>query len=85
MRDMALKKNKCYRSIEFLAASVEINRIYYNFLRKHSSLDGKTPAFAAGIFYPFRNWENLLRFAHRLYRKKMIKQKKYKQSSFKDF
>lgn len=85
MRDLAVKKNKCYRSVEFLGASVEINRLYYNFLRKHKSLDGKTPAVAAGISYPFKSWEDLLKFAHRLQRKSLIKNKKTKQTSFKDY
>jgi len=35
-------------------------RLYYNFLRKHQALDGKTPAQASGINVP-NNWKGLLR------------------------
>lgn len=85
IRGMAVKKALCFRSLDFLSASVEVNRIYYNFLRKHSSLDRKTPAVAAGIFYPFRDWEDLLKYAYRLHRRSLLKQNKFKQTSFKDY
>jgi putative transposase len=33
---------------------------YYNFLRPHESLNGKTPAEAAKIKYPYKNWEDII-------------------------
>jgi hypothetical protein len=35
--------------------------VHYNYLRPHESLDGKTPAEAAGISYPYKNWNELSR------------------------
>lgn len=34
--------------------------VYYNFLRPHDALDGKTPAEAAGIDYPFKGWTDVV-------------------------
>jgi hypothetical protein len=34
---------------------------YYNYLRPHESLDNKTPAEVAGISYPHRNWDDVIR------------------------
>jgi putative transposase len=33
---------------------------YYNYLRPHESLDGKTPAEVAGFKYPYRNWQDIV-------------------------
>lgn len=35
--------------------------VHYDFFRPHMALGGKTPAEAAGIRFPFRNWEGLVR------------------------
>ena len=35
--------------------------VYYNYLRPHESLENKTPAQAAGISYPYRNWGDIIR------------------------
>lgn len=35
--------------------------IHYNFFRPHESLKGKTPAKIAGIAFPFKNWEDVVR------------------------
>jgi len=35
--------------------------VYYNFLRPHESLKGKTPAEVAGIKFPYRNWADILK------------------------
>lgn len=35
--------------------------IHYNFFRPHESLKGKTPSQKAGIIFPFKNWEDVLR------------------------
>jgi putative transposase len=41
---------------------IPMNQIYYNFIRPHSSLKGKTPAEVAGIGVEGRNkWEELLK------------------------
>lgn len=34
---------------------------YYNYLRPHESLDNKTPAEVAGITYPYKNWDDVIR------------------------
>ena len=34
--------------------------LYYNYLRPHESLKGKTPAQMAGIKYPYRNWQDIV-------------------------
>ena len=34
--------------------------IWYNFLRPHDALDGKTPAQEAGIEYPFKSWGDVI-------------------------
>jgi putative transposase len=35
--------------------------VHYNYLRPHESLVGKTPAEAAGVAYPYKNWNELSR------------------------
>jgi putative transposase len=41
---------------------IPMNQIYYNFIRPHSALDGKTPAEAAGVGIVWENkWEGLLK------------------------
>lgn len=34
--------------------------LHYNYLRPHEALKGKTPAEAAGIKYPYRNWQEIV-------------------------
>lgn len=34
---------------------------YYNYMRPHEALENKTPAEAAGIHYPYKNWNELIR------------------------
>jgi putative transposase len=34
---------------------------YYNYLRPHETLENKTPAEVAGINYPYKNWDELIR------------------------
>jgi len=55
---------------------IEGNRIYYNYLRPHQSLEGKTPAEKAGIDLQLEGnkWEDLIRRAKRS--PKVIKEKK---------
>jgi hypothetical protein len=33
--------------------------VHYNYFRPHMSLDGKTPAEASGINFPFHNWKDV--------------------------
>jgi transposase-like protein len=33
---------------------------YYNYIRPHESLDNKTPAEAAGVAYPYKNWADII-------------------------
>jgi putative transposase len=35
--------------------------IHYNFFRPHESLKNKTPGRVAGIYFPFENWEDVVR------------------------
>jgi putative transposase len=35
--------------------------VFYNFLRPHEALRGKTPAEKAGVKFPFRNWVDIVR------------------------
>ncbi len=35
---------------------------YYNFIRPHRSLKDRTPAEAAGIEYPYKNWSQIIRY-----------------------
>jgi len=37
---------------------------YYNYMRPHETLDGKTPAEEAKIDYPYKTWADVIRFAH---------------------
>jgi putative transposase len=34
--------------------------LYYNYLRPHESLGGKTPAQIAGVKYPYSNWQDIV-------------------------
>jgi hypothetical protein len=34
---------------------------YYNFLRPHESLNDRTPAEAAGIDFPYKSWQDIIR------------------------
>jgi len=35
--------------------------VHYNYLRPHSALDDKTPAEAAGVDFPYKNWADITR------------------------
>jgi putative transposase len=34
--------------------------LYYNYLRPHESLEGKTPAQVAGVKFPYHNWQDIV-------------------------
>jgi len=34
--------------------------LYYNYLRPHESLRGRTPSQVAGVKYPYRNWQDIV-------------------------
>ena len=34
--------------------------LYYNYLRPHESLRGRTPAQVGGVKYPYRNWQDIV-------------------------
>lgn len=66
MRNGKIKKRLTFQRIELLKAAANLTRIWYNFLKGHSKLDGKTPAQASGITIPFDDWEDLLKYANYL-------------------
>jgi putative transposase len=60
------ERSKVMRSIKKTdSAFIEGQRIYYNYLRPHTSLDGKTPAEAAGIDLGLQGnrWEAIIKKA----------------------
>jgi hypothetical protein len=40
--------------------ALDVHFWHYNFMRGHGSLDGATPAMAAGVVGGYLNWESLL-------------------------
>ena len=35
--------------------------VHYNFFRPHEALKGRTPAWAAGVRFPYANWADVVR------------------------
>ncbi len=64
MRNGRVRKNKTFITPKMLYSSVNLYRLHYNFLSPHSSLNGLTPAQAAGVTIPFTDWKDLIRYAH---------------------
>lgn len=61
------ERSKVMRAIKNTdSAFIEGQRIYYNYLRPHSALEGKTPAQAAGIELRLEGnkWEAIIKKAH---------------------
>ncbi len=57
-------RTKVMRGLKNLESAIEFTKgfeAYYNYLRPHESLDNKTPAESAGIQYPYKNWDDLIR------------------------
>ena len=60
------ERSKVMRAIKKTdSAFIEGQRIYYDYLRPHTALEGKTPAQAAGIELdlPTNRWEGLIKKA----------------------
>jgi hypothetical protein len=49
------------KNIETAKDFIEGWLVHYNYLRPHTSLDDKTPAEAADIDYPYKNWADITR------------------------
>ena len=52
------------RGLKSLETAIDFTQgwlAHYNFLRPHESLDDRTPAQEAGIIYPYRNWQDIIR------------------------
>lgn len=52
------------KSIDTAIQFIDGYLAYYNFLRPHESLDGKTPAESAQIDYTAKSWSDVIRTAH---------------------
>ncbi|MFC2004968.1 transposase [Chloroflexota bacterium] len=55
------KVMKAFRDIDTLIQFTDGFLVYYNYLKPHHSLKGKTPAEVAGIDYPHKNWQDIIR------------------------
>jgi len=54
------KVMKAFRDIETLNTFTQGFLVYYNFLKPHESLDGKTPAEKAKVRYPVKTWADVV-------------------------
>lgn len=52
--------NAFSKKLENLEAAMALHFFHYNFMRGHQSLDGATPAMAAGISQSFWSWQQFL-------------------------
>lgn len=48
------------KKMETAQRFLEAYRVYYNHMRPHESLGGKTPGEVAGIKFPFANWKEVI-------------------------
>ena len=55
------KVMKAFRNVDTLIQFTDGFLVYYNYLRPHESLTGKTPAEAAGVDYDAKNWQAVCR------------------------
>ncbi|MFC2031837.1 transposase [Chloroflexota bacterium] len=55
------KVMKAFRNVDTLIQFTDGFLVYYNYLRPHESLKGKTPAEAAGIAYDVKSWQDVCR------------------------
>jgi len=57
-------RTKVMRGLKNIESAIEFTQgwlAHYNYLRPHDALHGKTPAEVAGIDYPYKNWDALIR------------------------
>jgi len=59
----AIPKGSCSYSITHLQSLIELKRLHYNFLQKHSFFRNQTPAEIVGIDLPVETWSDLFRVA----------------------
>ena len=55
------KVMKSFKNMDTLLSFTDGYLVYYNFLKPHEALKGKTPAEAAKIDYPHKNWADIVR------------------------
>jgi hypothetical protein len=58
------QRTKVMRGLKNIDTAIQFTDgwlVHYNFLRPHESLKDATPAQAAGIDYPFKNWADITR------------------------
>jgi len=58
------QRTKVMRGLKNIDTAIQFTDgwlVHYNFLRPHESLNEATPAQAAGIDYPFKNWADITR------------------------
>ena len=53
------KVMKAFRNIDTLMQFTDGFLVYYNYLKPHHSLKGKTPAEVAGVKYDVKNWQDI--------------------------
>jgi len=57
-------RTKIMRGLKNLETATDFTQgwlAHYNYLRPHESLNDKTPAQEAGIIYPYKNWQDIIR------------------------
>ncbi|MFC1977058.1 DDE-type integrase/transposase/recombinase [Chloroflexota bacterium] len=57
-------RTKVMRGLKNLETAIEFTQgwlVHYNYLRPHETLDDKTPAEVAGVAYPYKNWQDIIR------------------------
>ena len=58
------QRTKVMRGLKNIASAIDFMDgffVHYNYLRPHHSLGDRTPAEAAGIDYPYKNWADIIR------------------------
>lgn len=65
-RGKNLGKKKRFYCSSTLQIAVDLCRWHHNFIERHSSLDGLTPANVAGIRVNFQSWIDLLTYTYRM-------------------
>ncbi len=58
------QRTKVMRGLKNLESAIEFIDgwlVHYNYLRPHTSLNDKTPAEAAGVDFPYKNWADITR------------------------